>query len=1090
MNTLRHPLLWLVAALLCGNSAPSRTECHATQLSCEYRVDPLGIDTPRPRLSWWIESDRRGEIQTGYQIGVARSAESLRAGRFDLWDSGRVASDQSTQVEYAGKPLEAGMLCCWQVRVWDRAGVPSAWSAPSTWRMGLFTDADWRAQWIGAAEKATTLESPALHGYHALEAVDADDIKWVQIDLGEVRTLDAITLHPPTPAGFAQVAGFGFPLRFRVEASDDSAFIQRRTIVDLTKEDCANPGNTPVTFAAGGIRARHVRITATRLWNRGSGPAPYCFALAELEVMSGGVNVALHTPVSAKDSVEASGWNLARLTDGERLPEAGERRPSFPGNAAILLRKEFDAGPKILHATAFLCGLGCSELEINGQKISDHVLDPGFTDFSRRIQYVSHDVSGALRQGRNAVGVILGGGWFNLATPDLFGFERAPWSAAPRLLCSLRIDYADGTTQILASDSSWKWSTGEITFNCVRGGETIDARESRQGWSSAGFDDAVWHAALVVNRPKGRLVAEQQPPIRASASIRPVSISEPKPGVFVFDFGVNIAGWARLATHGARGTKVVLQYNERLNPDGTLDTKNLSSHTQGRFQTDEMILAGNGLESFEPRFTYHGFRYLQVSGLTEQPTLETVTGRWVTTDPARAGSFTCSDERMNRLQSAIVRTLLNNLHGIPTDCPQREKMGWMNDGCVGMEAAFYNLDTPALYRKWFDDMQDAQDANGHVPDIVPTSGWGRTTTEGSPGEMADPWWGGAIVFAPWKIYQHYGDTRVLREGFPAKRAYVDYLRSTAVQHVIEWGLGDWLDESAGGGERRVPVAQTSTAAYFACARIVAETASILGKLEDAQKYRTLADEIRAAFNRKFLDADKGLYALDSQTAQALPLALGLAPDGLRAPVLAQLVESISGARKNHISAGIVGTLPLYRALMEAGRNDLAWAMLVQEDFPGWLNMLRQDWTTIWEAWNGENSLNHPTLGCVGFWFYEALAGIRPDPDAPGFKRFLIQPSVVGALTCASATHDSMHGRMQSAWRRDGERFTLEISVPANTTASVSVPTRDAESVTESGAPASKADGVTFLRIESGRAIYSVGSGSYSFHSTLPAGTGH
>jgi alpha-L-rhamnosidase len=1060
-----------------------------TQLRCEYRINPLGIDTLRPRLSWRLESEHRDEKQTAYQVVVASSKENLESGRFDLWDSDRVMSDKSTQVEYSGKPLVSRMKSYWQVRVWDKAGRPSTWSPPAVWSMGLLNLGDWQGRWIAATEKPFTTGMTRLAGYHALEARSPDEIKWVQVDLGAEHVIDSVNLCPPAPSGFEQVKGFGFPVRFRLDASNDPDFGQSRTIVDHTQEDYPNPGNELRAFGASGIRARYVRVTATRLWNRGSGAEPFCFALAEMEILSKGTNVALGTSARAKDSVEASGWSLKKLTDGERLPATNVTASGQPGNAAVLMRKEIKLDGKVVHATAFLCGLGYSELEINGRKIGTDVLDPGFTDFSRRVLYRTYDVTDVIRPGANALGVVLGGGWFNLATPDLFAFERAPWSASPRLLFQLHIELADGTTRTVGSDDSWKWSTGAITFNCVRGGETIDAREDKPGWSLAGYDDADWHTAVAVARPTGKLVSQQHPPIRVTESIRPVRLTEPKPGVYIFDLGVNIAGWAQLSTRGPRGTKITLQFNERLKPDGTLDTGNLTSHTYGRFQTEEFILKGEGGETFEPRFTYHGFRYVQVTGLAERPTLYNLIGRWVTTDPEPAGQFACSNEKINQVQKMIVRTLLNNMHGIPTDCPQREKMGWMNDGCVCMETAFFNLDTPLFYRKWFNDMVDGQDANGHVPDFVPTSGWGRSRADGSPGEMADPWWGGAIVLTPWKLYQYYGDIRILQEGYSAMKAYVDYLTSYSHDHEINWGLGDWLDESAGGGGRRVPVIQTSTAAYAYFARIVSQTALVLNQTADAEKYAALADTIRTGFNKNYMAADSGLYAKDSQTAQALPLALGLVPEDKSLLVLRQLVDNIRGPRRNHVSTGIVGTLYLFHALMEKGRDDLNYLMMTQEDYPGWLNMINQGATSTWEAWNGEASQNHPTLGCVGFWFYQGLAGIRPDFSAPGFKKIMIRPAVVGDLTWVRGRYDSIHGPILSEWKREGGQLTLNLTIPANTTATVFVPAKDAASVTESGKAAGQAEGVQFVRMDDSAAVYAVGSGTYRFQSVWQTSNG-
>ena len=1046
------------------------------RLQCEYQSAPLGIDHQHPRFGWWFASAGRDEIQTAYQVGVSSSIENLIANKFDLWDSGKVASDESAHVVYMGKYLQSNVACLWKVRVWDRAGKASKWSQAARFSTGMFSSDDWQAKWIGATAEHSFTHSETVFGYHALESKVQDTTKWVQIDLGHETSITQVILHSPNPPGFDSTKGFGFPIRFKIEASDDASFSRPIMIADHTGKDFPNPGGDPEHFSGRGANGRYIRVTATKLWNRQTGPEPFCFALAEMQVYGGTINIARGLPVTAKDSVENNDWSMRRLTDGTILTK--DHKAMGPENAAIHLRKDISVKKQVTRATAFICGLGYYELSINGNKVGDHVLDPGFTDYSKRVLYVTYDVTKAIKPGKNELAILLGGGWFNLATPDLFGFEKAPWSASPRALFHLKIEYSDGTSQIVVSNESWKWAKSRISFNCVRGGETVDFTRGMP----------TWKPVTLVDAPKGTLVSQQLAPIRVRQSIKPISMKEPKPGVYVFDLGTNIAGWATLTTRGPRGTKVTLKYNEALNPDGTADMHHTASHTYGRFQTDECILSGK-LDKFEPRFTYHGFRYVEVTGLAEKPTLDSLSGKWVTTDPAVAGSFQCSNDRLNQVQSMIVHAYLNNLHSIPTDCPQREKMGWMDDGCVDMETGFFNLDTPQFYRKWFNDMMDAQDANGHVTDIVPTSGWGRTRADGSPGEMADPWWGGAIVLAPWKLYQNYGDTRVLREGYQSMRSYVDYMTSTAKDNIVSWGLGDWLDDSAGGGGRRVPVEQTSTAAYFACSEIVAKSAALIGVKGDALKYEALAERIKSSYNAKFLNSDTGLYANDSQTAQALPLTLRLAPTSTKKRIIAGLVESIDGPRNGHISAGMVGSLYVFHALAENGRDDLAYKMLTQEDFPGWLHMINSGATSLWEAWYGDGSYNHPTMGCVGFWLYQGLAGIRPDPAGPGFKKFVIKPSVANDLTWAKAHYDSVHGRIESAWQRTGMDLTITITVPANTVATVYIPTGGARKVRESMTEASLAEGVKFLRTEPGFDVFQVGSGSYSFASNLQA-AGH
>ena len=401
----------------------------------------------------------------------------------------------------------------------------------------------------------------------------------------------------------------------------------------------------------------------------------------------------------------------------------------------------------------------------------------------------------------------------------------------------------------------------------------------------------------IVAAPAGKLRSQQHPAIKTDGEIACLALTEPKPGIYVFKLAENTAGWPRFTVSGSPGQKITLRMNEGLKPDGTISDE-LHTHTTGRYQTDEIILKGQGREVLEPRLCYHGFQYVQVEGLHAKPALADVVGIRVHTRPDAAGEFACSDERLNRLQTVLLRTYLNNLHGIPTDCPQREKMGWLCDGCVCEEFGIYNFSVPQFYTKWFHDMCDAQDPGGHVPSLVPCCGWGRVGRNGAPGVFADPWWGGAIVVTPWRLYTYYGDRRVLEEGYPAMRAYVDYLGSTARNGIIGWYLGDWLDESAGGPARRAPVDLTSTACYFYTASLLSQTAAILDKKDDQAKYASLAESIRRSFNQKFLNAATGLYAAESQTAQAMPLAFGIATDQQRPLVEKQLVESIMGPRRH------------------------------------------------------------------------------------------------------------------------------------------------------------------------------------------------
>ncbi|HNT34063.1 MAG TPA: glycoside hydrolase family 78 protein, partial [bacterium] len=755
--------------------------------------------------------------------------------------------------------------------------------------------------------------------------------------------------------------------------------------------------------------------------------------------------------------------------------------PSYSNGDAPLLRKTVTLEKRPRKALIFVSGLGYYELYVNGKKVGDRVLDPGFTDYTKRVFYVAWDVTDLLQKGSNAIGVMLGGGWFHVATPELFGFEKAPWTAPPKLRLEMDMAFPDGTNRVLGSDTTWKCSTGALEFNCIRAGETWDARLDKPDWNLPEFGDTDWEHAEITEPPQGKMIAQTHPPIRAVETIQPVSVSEPKPGIYVFDLGVNIAGWVSFKTSGTEGQKITLQFNEKLSPDGTVDMRHTSGHTYGRFQTGEFILKGEGVETWEPRFTYHGFQYIQVSGLLEKPSLDALTGKCVHTDPEPAGAFACSDPRINKIQEVLRRTQLNNLHGIPTDCPQREKMGWLHDGCVTVEEAIFNWNMANFYTKWYRDLIDAQEANGHIPSIVPTCGWGQSGANGEPHAFSDPWWGGAIVLVPWRLYLYYGDRNILAEAYPAMKNYLRFLESAAQDDIIHWHLGDWLEQGAGGGSRRTPVALSSTSAWFLMAKIAGDVARILDRAEEAEQYDTTADRIKEAFNARFLSRETGHYAEESQMAQSVPLLYDMVPEELKEAVTERLIENIVEVRKGHVSTGIVGTWPLFECLTKIGRSDLAFEMLVKEDYPGWLWMINNGATTLWEAWDDVSSRNHPAFGCVGAWFYQVLAGIRPDPDRPGFRHIVIQPEPVGDLSWVKARYESAQGLIVSEWEKSDGRFTLSLSLPANTSAIVSLPASSNSTVLESGKPASNASGVLDdLGFENGRRAFRVASGDYCF----------
>ncbi|MDD4869615.1 MAG: glycoside hydrolase family 78 protein, partial [Kiritimatiellae bacterium] len=759
----------------------------------------------------------------------------------------------------------------------------------------------------------------------------------------------------------------------------------------------------------------------------------------------------------------AAGWSAKWIGS----PNSAEFEP------APLLRKTFSINRKIKRATAYISGLGYYELTLNGEKVGDHVLDPKFTRYDRRVLYVTYDVTRQLKKGKNAAGVMLGNGWYNYHVKNAWDFDTAPWRGQPKMILQLEIELYDGSRQTVISDESWKYSTGPIQFDGMLSGEVYDARLEKNGWDTANYDDSQWITARIVDAPKGKLTAQMVQPIRITETIRPVKITQPKPGVYLYDLGQNIAGTAQLTVKGPAGTDIKIQYAELLREDGTLNPDNIKSFCKSaEFQTERYILKGKGTEIWQSRFMYHGFQYVQVTGFPGEPKLENLKALVMHTDLENAGTFECSNELLNRIQHCTRWSYLNNFHGHPTDCPNREKNGWTGDAHLAAETGLYNFDPLAAYTQWMRDFKDEQRESGELPGIVPTGGWGYKWGNG-------PAWDSAYVLIPWYMYKYCGDIRILAEHYENLKRYVDYLTSKAKDGIVTIGLGDWCP-----AKTKTPEKVTSTGYYYCDVVIVSKIADILGKKDDAAKYSRLAADIKRAFNREFLDQRTGQYAGGTQTALACALYQGLVEPSNHDAVVKNLVENVT-AKNDHLDCGILGTKYLLHALTDNDRSDVAYRIVAQTTEPSWGNWVKQGATTLWEGWNGSGTHNHIMFGDVSAWFYETLAGIQPDPSVPGFKKIIIKPGVVDDLTWVKASHNSVYGRIASNWKLEGNKLTLNVTIPPNTTATVFVPARDASSVLESGKPAEKAQGIKFLRMDNSNrksifAVYETGSGSYCF----------
>jgi alpha-L-rhamnosidase len=1076
------PAAWLSALALAISIAIAQqaiaAEPRPINLRCEYLVNPLGLDVPAPRLSWQLDDPRRGAVQTAYRILVAGSAELLASDKGDLWDSGEVASDRTTWIPYAGKALAAHQMCHWKVRVWDKDRKPSAWSDPAFWSVGFLAPDDWGgAKWLAATEKAaapapkSAKQAGEGHGYHGAVAKGPDETKWVQVDLGASRAIEAVELHPCDHVG---VKGFGFPVRFRIEASDDADFKAAAAIADHTKADAPNPGAAVRRFAApAGAKGRYVRVTVTKLYSYKN---QFLAALARMAVLSGGKNIASGAPVAALDSIEDFGWSKASLTalpgaPPPALAAAPNATAAPPADKKIvnlpIFRKEFTVAKPARRAVASICGLGQYELFLNGAKVGDHVMDPPWTNYRKRCTYAAYDVTAQIRPGANALGVMLGNGMYNVTGGRYTKFKGS--MGPPKFILHLRVEHADGSHATVISDASWRMDDGPITFSCIYGGEDYDARLDQPGWTKPGFDAARWIPALEVAGPGGRLAGPVAPPVKVVQTFSNLKGVEGKDGV-VFDSGQNGSMRVKLAVRGPAGSAVRVLMSEGGAGGG------------GAGSYFAYTLRGGGVETWQPQFFYHGFRSVKVAGATldagatDKPVVQALEIQHVRNAAPLTADFACSNDLVNRIRHIILWSMHSNFQHVLTDCPHREKLGWLEVSHLMAPSLMYEYDAAGFFAKILDDMAEAQLANGMVPDIAPEY------VVFSGGFRDSPEWGSAYLLNPGFVHRWYGDAGPTREHYEGMKRYLAYLASRAKDHILSHGLGDWMPQD------KSPLPLVATATYYQDLIAMAEAARRLGKEDEAKGFSATAEQVRQAFNKSFFNAETKQYGTGSQTSNAMPLTLGLVEPAHRAAVLEHLVQEVL-KRRHTLTAGDVGNRYVIQALARNGRSDLLYEMAVQTQSPGYGSQVKQGKTTLTEAWNGGASQNHCMLGHIEEWFFHDLLGIQPDPAAPGFQQIVVAPQVVGDLTWAKGHYDSIRGRIAVSWKRDGGALALDVTIPANAAATVSVPAGDPAGVTEGGKPAGESPGVKFLRREEGRAIYAVGAGRYAFTSTLKTAPG-
>lgn len=741
---------------------------------------------------------------------------------------------------------------------------------------------------------------------------------------------------------------------------------------------------------------------------------------------------------------------------------------------APYFRKEFSAEKKVESARAYIVVAGLYELSINGQRIGDHRLDPTYTRFDRRNLYVTYDVTKNLQLGKNAIGVLLGNGWYNHQSTAVWYFDKAPWRARPKFCLDLRITYSDGTEETISTGQDWQTAFSPVIFNSIYTAEHYDARLEKPSWDKPGFNAEGWRNAINTGAPSQNITAQVLHPIRNVTEISAVEMKKQGERIWLFDFGRNMAGITRLKVSGQEGTSIRLKHVERLDSTGRADMSNIDVHYRPTddsdpFQTDIFILNGKGENVFMPRFNYKGFQYVEVT--SDQPmqlSKENLTAYFMHSDLPPVGKIHSSNNTLNKIWEAANASYLSNLFGYPTDCPQREKNGWTGDAHIAIETGLYNFDGITVYEKWLDDHRDEQQPNGVLPAIIPTSGWGYHWANG-------PDWTSTIAIIPWNIYLFYGDSRILEQNYNNIKRYVDYIDENYPSGITDWGLGDWVPVKS-----KTPKEFTSTAYYFVDAVILSKAAKILDKPSDFEKYSALAEKIKKALNKKYLNRETGMYGSGLQTELSVALYWGLVPEELKEKVAVNLAKRVESDDK-HIDVGLLGTKTILNALSENGYPELAWEIASQETFPSWGWWIVNGATTFYENWpldaSRDISLNHIMFGEINAWYYKALGGIFPDEEQPGFKNIILKPNFVPGLNHFEASYEGPYGTVVSSWKRKGKTVQYSVSVPANSTAVLYL---KGERIRENGRKLEENPFITFKSSEKGQFILHLKSGNYSF----------
>ena len=1057
----------LLMALACTDLPTS--DLRVENLRCEYLEQGI-VAKSSPRLSWELQSAQQGQLQTAWQVIVSDELEGIEAGKETIWDSGKKRGGETFNIKWPGSRLESFTKYYWKVRVWDGEGKVSNWSETASFITGAFDKEDWKAQWIGGKPEPP-LAYPLLYkhiGYLSTYSDQEMEEKWVQIDLGEITDFDKIKLYP-SYHNLRKITDYYFPPAYKIEWSEDGKSWQKW----VEKDAAAPPGGKPVVHEQEKVRGRYVRFVATKLISydhrnydfedRGDPTKHFAFSLAELEVLYEDEVVSSGSKVTYKDALikidREDGYDPDMLTDGiTDTPAHPEARPIPP---SPLLRKAIELKDKPVQALAYVSALGIYELSINAESPDQRVFAPEWTDYHKRTQYQVFEVSHLLEAGTNVFSAQLADGWYaGMLGPTRWSPyfpKRGAYGLNRRLFFQMVVVYPNGEKETFISDGSWKiYTDGPIRMADHFLGETYDANKEIKDWQKKDFDDSDWEAVVVDEEVDINLVPQINQPIKILERLKAKSISKTKEGNYLFDIGENIAGWCNIQLEGEPGDRIVLRHGEILDDAGELYTENLGA----AIQTDTVILGPSGQLQYEPRFTYHGFRFVEVSGLRGEPDKNILEAKVLASDQRRTGQFSCSNPMLNQLYKNINRSHISNMHGVPTDCPQRdERCGWMGDVFIFAQASMFNRDMAAFYNKWMIDILDAQSERGTFPDIAPHPFGKEKHFTNAPG------WADAGIRLPYLMYLNYGDQEIIADHFPAYERYIENIRTSNPDLIWRKGLGlnygDWLNGNTLNAEgfprtgAQIPSEVFSTIMFYHSVHNLSKMAAAIGKQKEVDYYSNLAARIKASFIQHFVDAERKIEG-DAQACYALALHYGVFTEDLEQAFEKRMIEKFI-PYDGRMNTGFHSTLCLMKELVKRGYAEKAFELLETTNFPSWGYSIEQGATSIWERWDGYvkgrgfqgagmNSFNHYAFGAIGEWMYEHILGIQPDNDSPGFKHFNLKPLPGGTLTWAEGEYHSISGTIAVRWEKKENQFEYHFTIPANTTATVHIPSKSAELV--------------------------------------------